>query len=108
MHERLCGSKSSLTLHKIINKPDFPPSADDIADPCPDMNNKVAAFTVGKKSIYTVHSLYNTPHYNMDFDITRSCCFWFGLLLYVPVNSYGHFRTVCSPNPGQIPYFRGD
>ena len=24
--------------------------------------------------------------------------FWFGLILYVPVNSYGHVGTVSSPN----------
>ena len=77
MHAHLCGSKSSLILHKIINKPDFPSSADDIADPCPDMNNKVAVFTLSEKSIITVHSLYNTSHYNMDLDITGSCCFGF-------------------------------
>ena len=28
------------------------------------------------------------------------CCplFWFGLLLYVPVNIYGHVKTTSSPN----------
>ena len=25
-------------------------------------------------------------------------CFWFGLLLYIPGNSYGHVGTVSSPN----------
>ena len=24
--------------------------------------------------------------------------YWFGLIFYVPVNSYGHVETVCSPN----------
>ena len=52
MHARLRGSKSLLTLHKIINKPDFPSLADDIADH-PDMNIKVAAFTVREKFIYS-------------------------------------------------------
>ena len=31
--------------------------------------------------------------------------FWFGFMLYVPVNSYGHIRTFISPNQtfqGQI------
>ena len=33
-------------------------------------------------------------HYN---DVTETCgCFWFGLLLYLPVNSYDHVRTSCS------------
>ena len=37
--------KALLTLHQIINKPDFPSLADEIAQPHPDMNIKVAAFT---------------------------------------------------------------
>ena len=45
MHARLRGSKSLLTLYQIINKPDFPSLADEIAEPHPDMNIKVAAFT---------------------------------------------------------------
>ena len=51
MHARLRGSKSLLTLYQIINKPDFPPLADEMAEPSPDMNIKVAAFTVSEKSI---------------------------------------------------------
>ena len=31
-------------------EPDFPCLADKIAEPCPNMNDKVAAFTVSKKS----------------------------------------------------------
>ena len=31
-------------------KPDFPSLADGLAEPHPDMNNKVAAFTVSEKS----------------------------------------------------------
>ena len=50
MHARLRGSKSLLNLYQIINKPDFPSLADEIAEPHPDMNIKVAAFTVSKKS----------------------------------------------------------
>ena len=53
MHARLRGSKSLLTLHLLI-EPDFPSLADEIAEPCPVMNIKVAAFTVSKKSINTV------------------------------------------------------
>ena len=49
MHARLRGSKSLLTLYQIINKPDFPSLADEIAEPNPDMNIKVAAFTVSEK-----------------------------------------------------------
>ena len=30
--------------------------------------------------------------------ILRPQFFWFDLLLYVPVNSYGHVRTVSLPN----------
>ena len=50
MHARLRGHKSLLTLYQIINKPDFPSLADEIAKPHPDMNIKVAAFTVSEKS----------------------------------------------------------
>ena len=50
MHARLRGSKSLLTLYQIINKPDFPSLADEIAEPHPEMNIKVAAFTVSEKS----------------------------------------------------------
>ena len=53
MHARLLGSKSLLTLYRIlIIKTDFPSLADEIADPRPDMNIKVAAFTVSEKSNY--------------------------------------------------------
>ena len=50
MHARLRDSKSLLTLYQIINKPDFPSLADEIAEPHPDMNIKVAAFTVSEES----------------------------------------------------------
>ena len=50
MHARLRGSKSLLTLYQIIKIPDFPFLADEIAEPHPDMNIKVAALTVSEKS----------------------------------------------------------
>ena len=59
MHARLRGSKSLLTLYQIIKKPDFPSLADEIAEPHPDMNIKVAAFTVSEKSS-------NTPLYRVS------------------------------------------
>ena len=37
MHARLRGSKSLLTLYQIVNKPDFPSLADEIAEPHPDI-----------------------------------------------------------------------
>ena len=41
---------------KFINSlPDFPSLADEIAQPRPDMNIKVATFTVSEKSIYMIH-----------------------------------------------------
>ena len=49
--------KSLLTLYLIINKPDFPSLADEIAEQRPDMNIKVAAFTVSEKSGNTWYSL---------------------------------------------------
>ena len=51
MHARLRGPKSLLTFYQIIKKnPAFPSLADEIAEPRPDMNIKVAAFTVSQKS----------------------------------------------------------
>ena len=50
MHAHLRGPKSLLTLYQIINKTRFPCLADEIAEPRPDMNIKVAAFTVSEKS----------------------------------------------------------
>ena len=49
MHARLRGSKSCY-LFTLIIKPDYPSLADEIAKPHPDMNIKVAAFTVSEKS----------------------------------------------------------
>ena len=53
MHARLLGTKSLLTLYHIYIIPDFPYLADEIAEPHPGMNIKVAAFTVSEKSSYT-------------------------------------------------------
>ena len=52
-------------------EPDFPCLADEIADPRPDMNIKVAAFTVSEKSINTVCQETFKPIYNyklLDFN----------------------------------------
>ena len=44
MHDRLRGLKSFFLLFtKLLIKPDFPSLADEIAEPRPDMNIKVAA-----------------------------------------------------------------
>ena len=53
MQARLRGSKSLFTLYQIMNKNDFPSLAVEIAEPHPDMNIKVAAFTVSEKSSNT-------------------------------------------------------
>ena len=50
----VCGQKSLLTLYQIMNKTCFPSLADEIAEPRPDMNITVAAFTVSEKSINTM------------------------------------------------------
>ena len=64
MHARLRCPKSLFTLYQLINKPDFPCLADEIAEPRPDMNIKVAALTVSEKSINTcndfLHVLYES------------------------------------------------
>ena len=61
MHARFRGSKSLLTLCQIINKPDFPSLADEIAEPHPYMNIKVAAFTVSEKSSNTSIVIEHEP-----------------------------------------------
>ena len=59
MHARLRDPSNLLFLHlsvfytKLQIKPDSPCLADEIAEPHPDMNIKVAAFTVSEKSINT-------------------------------------------------------
>ena len=53
MHVHLRGLKSLLIFTKLEIKPDFPSLADEIAEPHPDINIKVAAFTVNEKSNYT-------------------------------------------------------
>ena len=50
MHARLRGSK---LFTKLYLKPDFPSLEDGIAEPHPDINIKVAAFTVSEKSSNT-------------------------------------------------------
>ena len=51
MHARLCGPNNLFILHQIKIEPDSPCLADEIAEPRPDMNMKVAAFTLSEKSI---------------------------------------------------------
>ena len=54
MHARWRGPKSLITLYlKLYIKPDFPSLADEIAEPRPDTNIKVAAFTLSEQSINT-------------------------------------------------------
>ena len=51
----VCAAKNAYKLFtKLYLKPDFPSLADGIAKPRPDMNIKVAAFTVSEKSISTI------------------------------------------------------
>ena len=51
MHARLRGPNNLLILHQIINRTWYPFLADEIAEPRPDRNIKVASFTVSDKSI---------------------------------------------------------
>ena len=53
MHARLRGPNNLFILYQLIKKSDFPSLADEIAEARPDMNIKVAAFTVSEKSINT-------------------------------------------------------
>ena len=49
MHARLCGPNNLFFLHQLINRTCFHCLADEIAEQRPDMNIKVAAFTVSEK-----------------------------------------------------------
>ena len=49
--------KAYLIFTKLLIKPDFSSLADEIAEPHPDMNIKVAAFTVSEKSSNTTTDL---------------------------------------------------
>ena len=50
----VCAAQKAYYLFtKLLIKPDFPSLADEIAEPRPGMNIKVAAFTVSKKSSNT-------------------------------------------------------
>ena len=54
IHTRLRCPNNLFNLHQIIQihvEPDFPGLADEIAKPRPDMNIKIAAFTVSEKFI---------------------------------------------------------
>ena len=51
----VCAAQTTyLFFTKLYIGPDFPCLADEIAEPCPDMNIKVAAFTESEKSINTM------------------------------------------------------
>ena len=55
MHARLRGPNNLLILHLIKKKePAFPCLADEIAEPRPDMNIKVTAFTESMKFYYMI------------------------------------------------------
>ena len=58
MHARLRGLKNLLILHQIKIEPDFPSLGDEIAEPRPDMNIKIAAFTVSEKSSNKISVLF--------------------------------------------------
>ena len=53
--------------------PDFPCLADEIAEPRPDMNIKVTAFTVSEKSINTTRNApYKQPSHDSILELWRS------------------------------------
>ena len=50
----ICATKTTyLFFTKLLREPDFPCLADEITEPRPDTNLKVAAFTLSEKSINT-------------------------------------------------------
>ena len=54
MHTHLHSPNNLLILHQIILEPDFLCLADEIAEPHPDMNIKVSAFTESIKFYYII------------------------------------------------------
>ena len=57
----VCAAQTTYSFFtKLQIEPDFPCLADEIAEPCPDMNIKVAAFTVSEKSINTKSYLFSS------------------------------------------------
>ena len=62
MYTLLRGPNNLFILHQIIIEPDFSCLADEMAEPRPDMNIKVAAFTVSEKSI----NIQKNRHNEMD------------------------------------------
>ena len=96
MHARFCGSKRLLALYQIIN-PDFPSLADEIAEPHPYINIKVAAFTVSEKSNNTFFfrrrtitvCLYHGPLVLRSHE-ERFGCFRFGCLFYILGGYHNH------------------
>ena len=59
----VCAAQKAYQLFtKLLIKPDFPSLADEVAEPHPDMNIKIAAFTVSEKSsniTLHIHSIIN-------------------------------------------------
>ena len=70
MHARLRGPNNLLFLHQIT-EPDFPSLADEIAEPRPDVNIKVAAFTVSEKSINIQILKSSTDDCSVTFDVYK-------------------------------------
>ena len=54
----VCAAKTTYYFFtKLQKEPDFPSLADEIAEPHPDINIKVTAFTENKKFYYTLNNL---------------------------------------------------
>ena len=51
----VCAAQTTYFFTKLQLEPDFSCLADEIAEPRPDMNIKVATFTLSEKSNYTYH-----------------------------------------------------
>ena len=78
MHARLRGPNISLIIHQIINRTRFPSLADEIVEPRPYMNIKVAAFTVSEKSINTIwlnceYALFSEMPRDLPWSHVRLC-----------------------------------
>ena len=72
MHARVRSPNKSFIIHQIIIEPDFPCLADEIAESRPEINFKVAAFTISEKSINTC----KCSRYNVHCSLKEALLFW--------------------------------
>ena len=87
----LAGPNNLLILHQIINRTWFPCLADEITDPRPDMNIKVAGFTLSEKFINTnVYLILDTGSFVFFVSGCDSSLQIFSVMFYFSMSCCGH------------------